>query len=94
MFYYGGAPNSLPFGNGIRCVSDGGQGIHRFKPFLVDGLGLATMYVDYSTPPAGGSGEGVIEAGYTWYFQGWYRDPAGGGAQFNLTDGLEISFCP
>ena len=34
-----------------------------------------------------------ILAGQTWNFQGWYRDPNGPcGTQFNLTNGLAITF--
>jgi hypothetical protein len=93
MFYYGGATTSIPFGNGIRCVSGGGVGVFRFKPFKTDFMGTGLMYLDYDAPPAN-SGLGRIFAGDTWYFQGWYRDPADGGAQYNLTDGLEVTFCP
>ena len=35
-----------------------------------------------------------ITAGSTWNFQNWFRDPAAGGAFFNLSDGLEITFTP
>jgi len=34
-----------------------------------------------------------IDAGETWYFQNWYRNPAGGGAGFNLSDALQTPFC-
>lgn len=29
----------------------------------------------------------------TWNFQFWYRDGAGGPFGFNLSDGLEVTFC-
>ena len=35
-----------------------------------------------------------VQAGDTHHFQLWYRDPAAGGANYNLTDALEITFCP
>ena len=35
-----------------------------------------------------------IDAGETWNFQFWYRDPSAGGAGFNFTDALSITFCP
>ena len=31
--------------------------------------------------------------GSRWFFQYWFRDPEGGDAGFNLTDGLEVLFC-
>jgi hypothetical protein len=34
-----------------------------------------------------------IQAGQTWYFQAWYRDPAAGGANFNASDALEVPWC-
>ena len=35
-----------------------------------------------------------ITAGSTWNFAAWFRDPAAGGAFFNLSDGLEVTFLP
>jgi hypothetical protein len=37
---------------------------------------------------------GLVAPGSTWYFQAWFRDPAAGGAAFNLSDGLAVTFCP
>ncbi len=35
------------------------------------------------------------DAGETWYFQGWYRDPMGPcGTAFNLSNGLAVTFAP
>ena len=94
IFYYGGASADVPFGNGRRCVSTGGVGIFRLLPIVqADGFGDAVRAVDYDAPPMNG-GAGEVTPGSTWYFQWWYRDPMGGGAQFNLSDGLQISFCP
>ncbi len=93
MFYYGGGQTSVPFGNGIRCVNSGGAGIYRFKPFTADFLGAAIMPVDFDQPPAG-SGAGEWTPGSIWNVQAWYRDPAAGGAQFNLSDGLMVTVWP
>ena len=93
LFYYGQAQLSLPFGNGLRCVGGGGHGIYRFAPVQTDGFGFVSMPVDFGTPPAG-SGPGALLAYGNWNFQFWYRDPAGGGAQFNLSDALNVLFCP
>ncbi len=92
LFYYGGAQNAVPFGNGVRCVATGGSGIYRFQPMQTDGSGTASMKVDFGQAPAG-AGPGGWSAGDIWYCQGWYRDPAAGGAAFNLTDGLEVQVC-
>ena len=35
-----------------------------------------------------------ITAGSTWLFQAWFRDPAAGGAAFNLSDARQIEFLP
>lgn len=88
LYYYG--PNAIeaPFGNGFRCV---GGAIHRYPVQLVDPFGQAILEIDYQDPP---DGSGGIEAGSTWRFQFWYRDPAGGGAAFNLSNGLSATFCP
>ncbi len=92
LFYYGGAQNAVPFGNGVRCVATGGSGIYRFQPMQADGSGTASMKVDFGQAPVG-AGPGMWSPGETWYCQGWYRDPAAGGAAFNLTDGLEVRVC-
>ena len=36
---------------------------------------------------------GIVVDGLEYNFQFWYRDP-GTGANFNLSDGLKVSFCP
>jgi hypothetical protein len=87
IFYYGASQTQTVFGNGFKCV--GGQ-LFRLPVVQVDSLGVATFAVDYNNLPAGGQ----IAAGSTWNFQFWYRDPMGGGAFFNLSDGLNASFCP
>ncbi|MAE29624.1 MAG: SUMF1/EgtB/PvdO family nonheme iron enzyme [Planctomycetota bacterium] len=89
LFFYGAEEYSGPFGNGIRCVGAGGVGVFRLSPPLPTGSGTMEHAVDYGMQSAGA---GQITAGITWYFQAWYRDPAAGGANFNLTDGYAISF--
>ena len=94
LFYYGGAAQQVSFGDGFRCVGSGGRGTYRLTPPApIDGVGFAHHLVDFTIPPAG-SGPGKIDPGSTWYFQFWYRDPMGAGSGFNLTDGLEVTFCP
>lgn len=89
LFFYGPAQASLPFGNGTRCIdSAGGIGLQRLKPTLASDNTL-TKTVDLTDPP---TSKGLVMAGSTWYFQAWFRDPAAGGANFNSSDGLEITF--
>ncbi len=92
LFFYGPNQILVPFGDGYRCV---GGGIYRLGPAqLSDGLGSYNRRVDFTQPPAS-SGAGQITPGSVWNFQLWYRDPAGPlGNGFNLSDGLEVTFCP
>ena len=85
QFFYGPNAISTPLGNGTLCVGNPA----RFGPIMISQQGSAVQAVDYGNLPAGG---GAIQAGTTHRFQFIYRDPAGGGAGFNLTEGLEILF--
>ncbi|MDP6838721.1 MAG: lamin tail domain-containing protein [Planctomycetota bacterium] len=87
IFFYGSDQAGAPFGDGFRCV--GGQ-LFRFTPIQMDASGLATFPVDLSSPP---QPTGQVLADSTWNFQFWYRDPPGGPAGYNLSDGLSITFC-
>jgi hypothetical protein len=91
IFYYGAGNAQVPFGNGYRCVGPGGVGLFRFSPVSTGVLGVGIWNLDIQSPP---STSGQITDFSTWTFQFWYRDPAAGGAYFNLSDGLEITFCP
>jgi len=87
MYFYGQNAAFAPFGNGYRCV---GNPLFRL-PIQVSGMfGEVHRIVDYNALPPGGS----IAPGQTWNFQLWFRNPAGGGSGFNLSDGLRIQFCP
>ena len=91
LFYYGGTRLQAPFGNGVRCV---GAPLFRLNPpAAADGGGSALRRVDFTAPPAD-SGLGRIDPGSTWNFQWWFRDPLDGGAMFNLSDGLAVTFVP
>ena len=89
IFYYGSTSIQLVFGNGFRCVGAGATGVGRLPVVQADGGGVASYQVDFTSPPTAAT---AIVAGSTWYFQFWYRDPAGGGAFFDLTDGVQIDF--
>jgi hypothetical protein len=86
IFFY--APNEIviPFGNGFRCV---GGSIYRL-PVVVATGGWAGMTLDYANLPDNGD----INVGDTWKFQNWYRDMPAGGAGFNLSNALSVTFCP
>jgi Tol biopolymer transport system component len=87
IFYYGPNQVLFTFGNGYRCV---GGSVYRLPPLQADGAGVAMYPLDNTNPP---QASGQITGGSTWNFQFWYRDP-GVGASFNLSDALEVYFCP
>ena len=91
VFYFGLGQAALPFGDGVRCVTGGGLPINRLAATAVDFLGNAGSSVDLTAPLNGGV---LITPASTWNFQFWYRDPAAGGAGFNLSDALEVTFAP
>ena len=53
--------------------------------------GWLSHAVDFTDP---GSAASALPIGSTRYIQAWYRDPAAGGAGFNLSDGLELYLFP
>ena len=93
IFYYGPQQISTPFGSGIRCVGAGFQGTFRLPVLQTDGFGDISYDLDYNQPPMN-SGNGIIVDGMEYNFQFWYRDPEDGGPHFNLSDGLNVIFCP
>ena len=92
IFYYG--PNQImtSFGNGFRCVGGGFLGTFRLPIVQTDIFGAAYYALDYDQPPMN-SGNGTIVDGVELNFQFWFRDP-GVGSNFNLSDGLNVTFCP
>ena len=87
LFYYGPDQIQFPFGNGFRCV---GGTVGRLDVQNASANTLSHA-LDVTRPPNAAT---TITAGTSWNFQCWYRDPAAGGAGFNLSDGLEIAFVP
>lgn len=87
IFFYGPGSQQIPFGNGFLCVTPtfGRLGIE-----LASGNVLTHSY-DNTAPP---NPQTQVSPGTTWYFQGWFRDPAAGGANFNFSDGLELTYVP
>ncbi len=93
VFFYGPDQTDVPFGSGHMCVGGGATGVFRLNPPQhIPGSGQCSRTVDYLRPPMD-SGDGQITVASTWNFQFWFRDPAGGGAGFDTSDGLSILFC-
>jgi hypothetical protein len=96
LLLMGGGTRSLPFGDGLLCVSAGGKGLYSFSMqhagptgAVAAGPGLALLAQTSFPKP------GWIQPGDTWHFQRWYRDPHGPcGGGFNLTNALELRFVP
>ncbi len=89
IFFYGPGQATIPFGQGTLCVAQ--AGIIRIKPPLFSSfLGTVNRSIDFTTFPFD-SGAGAITPGSTWNFQFWYRDPGFG---FNLSNAVEVTFCP
>ncbi len=88
---YGSAQGQTPWGNGTRCVAPPFQ---RLGPIQnSNASGFLDRTVDFALPPLG-SGPYAVSPGTTWYFQYVYRDPAAGGANFDATNGVAVTFCP
>ncbi len=87
VFYFGGAETYAGFGNGYRCVA---SPVIRLGVTQVNVFGDGVYNLDLNAPPV----VGQISAGQTKFFQFWYRNPAAGGASFNLSDALAVPFWP
>ncbi len=99
VLYMGPAAASVPFGNGLRCVSPGPPGVppgvgffrfpvrHAVGGGIIEGPGLvAHASTNFGAP-------GTILVGSTWRFQGYYRDAtASCVSTFNLTNGVAVTF--
>jgi len=85
LFYFGTTQIQQPFGDGFRCV--GGSTVRIWPPTFAAG-GVLERSVDFGDAATGG----LIAPGSTWSFQAWYRDPAGAGSGFNLSDAISVTF--
>jgi hypothetical protein len=81
LFFYGPTQTSVPFGNGLRCVSGT---IRRLPALQISSSGTAQQSFVYAGSP--------VLAGSTWNFQFYFRDTAAGGAGFDSSNGLEAHF--
>ena len=87
IFFYGPTQTINPFGNGFLCITGT---IGRLSVENAAG-NVISHALDNTQPPNPAT---VITSGSTWNFQCWFRDPAAGGAAFNLSDALEATFSP
>jgi Tol biopolymer transport system component len=86
IFFHGSYQVQLPFGNGYLCTTGGN--VHGA---VVLGAGNVATYT-YDNSDAKHSLAAFV--GTTRNFQHWFRDPAGGGAFFNLSDAISIAIAP
>jgi hypothetical protein len=83
IFFSENEVQPTPFGNGMRCL---GAPFYRLPVGNSGGNGTLSTLINWSNPGSAG----VITNGSTWSFQAWFRDTAGGGAQFDLSDAMRI----
>lgn len=95
LFMGGGQIPPNPFGDGLLCVKPGPASFCRFPVqnsgpggTMVEGPGIVAF--SHTLQP-----ECAIDAGETWNFQAWYRDPQGPcGGLFNLSNAVSVTFGP
>lgn len=86
LYFFGSAQTFTTFGDGFRCVD--GTPLYRLPIVFTDTLFGGVNYT-LNMPTVS-----VITPGSTWNFQFWYRDTVPGGTGFNLSDALNVNFCP
>lgn len=96
LYFLGPAQGSVHYGNGVRCIAGGATGLKRFPAGTSGAAGeidLGPGIVAYSQTHFPASSH--IQAGETWNFQCFYRDPTGPcGATVNTTNGFSVTFTP
>lgn len=83
IFFFGTNQIQAVFGHGLRCVG----GVTKRLPPVFGSNNVSTYTMDWNHPNAP-----FLLPNSTWNFQLWYRDVPAGGAQFNLSDALTITF--
>jgi hypothetical protein len=78
---------SVPFGNGTRCIANP---FFRLPVTQSNTFGDAERVIDLNNLPQNLQ----FQAGDSWGFQCWYRDPQAPGATTNVSDGLSTTWCP
>ena len=81
-----GSGAGIQFGDGLRCA---GGGVIRLQIRFSDSSGASSTTASIAT-------KGACTAGDVKRYQIWYRDPQTSpcGAQFNLSNGVEITWVP
>jgi len=87
FFFFGSLAQQTPWGNGQLCID--GQLFRLLPAVPFTASGTAQRVLNLATVPGN-----QITPFSTWRFQCKYRDVAGGGALFNSTDALRVTFCP
>lgn len=83
MYIYGDGQVQVPFGNGWMCSA---SNLRRLPVVVTNAFGDVQYQPDLSALPG-------LAPGVAKNFQFYYRDPAGGGAQFNTSNALHVLFC-
>lgn len=84
LFFYAPDQVTIPFGDGVRCV---GGAIQRLSVTPTNGAGVASNAVLADPNNA------IVVAG-AFNYQYWFRDIPAGGAGFNTSNAIQISYCP
>jgi photosystem II stability/assembly factor-like uncharacterized protein len=96
LFFMGPARTLAIAGNGLKTIAGGSSGLKRFPASSSGAAGVIDLgpgIVAYSQAHFPASSQ--IQAGQTWNFQCYYRDPTGPcGATFNTTNGFSVAFTP
>jgi hypothetical protein len=88
IFTYGPNQFNTPFGNGYLCISPFPPGIYKMRTQHLLNGNVVRRKTSHPSDFL------LFTPSSTWNFQFWYRDPPAGGANFNLSDGLQVTFGP
>jgi hypothetical protein len=80
IFFHGASQINVPFGNGSLCV--GAPIVRLLPPVVADGSGTSMRVLD----------NGSFLPDQIRNFQYWYRDPMGGGANFNTSNAVSVRY--
>lgn len=87
LYFCGSVQAEVTFGNGLLCT---GGSVLRLSARRADASGTSSLPLDLAAGPH----TQQLVPGSRWSFQQLYRDPAGGGARFNTTNGLNVLVYP